>query len=156
RARVPRGAEGFTVLASGYEIVDLGTEFGLNLEPGGKAKLMVFEGEAAVSVLDKEGRSVRGAVLEKRRSVELDPGPGRVQDVPAQPEAFIKLGEFVPVPLDRAGGNAAEFLGAKPWGCWRFEALEAGAVRNQVASRPALKALGGVDVERSPGGNGWA
>jgi hypothetical protein len=156
RARVPRGAEGFTVLASGYEIVDLGTEFGLNLEPGGKAKLMVFEGEAAVSVLDKEGRSVRGALLERRRSVEVDPGAGRIQDVPAQPEAYVKLGEFVPVPLELDAGYAAEILAAKPWGYWRFEALEEGAVPNQVAGRPALKALGGVDVERSPGGNGWA
>jgi hypothetical protein len=156
RARVPRGAEGFTVLAAGYEIVDLGTEFGLNLEPGGKAQLMVFEGEAAVSVLDKEGRSVRGALLEGRRSVEVDPGAGRIQDVPAQPEAFVKLGEFVPVPLELEAGYAAEILAAKPWGYWRFEALEDGAVPNEVAGRPALKALGGVDVESSPGGNGWA
>jgi hypothetical protein len=156
RARVPRGAEGFTMLASGYEIVDMGTEFGLNLEPGGKAKLMVFEGEAAVSVLDKEGRSVRGALLEGRRSVELDPGAGRIQDVPAQPESFVKLGEFVPVPLELDAGYAAEIMAAKPWGYWRFEALEDGAVPNQVAGRPALKALGGVDVERSPRGNGWA
>ena len=156
RARVPRGAEGFTVLASGYEIVDMGTEFGLNLEPGGKAKLMVFEGEAAVSVLDKEGRPVRGAVLESRRSVEVDPGTGRIQDVPAQPESFVKLGEFVPVPLELDAGYAAEIMAAKPWGYWRFEALEDGAVPNQVAGRPALKVLGGVDLERSPGGNGWA
>jgi hypothetical protein len=156
RARVPRGAEGFTVLAAGYEIVDLGTEFGLNLEPGGKAKLMVFEGEAAVSVLDKEGRSVRGALLEGRRSVELDPGADRIQDVSAQPESFVKLGEFVAVPLELEAGYAAEILAAKPWGYWRFEALEDGAVPNQIADRPALKGLGGVDVERSPGGNGWA
>src|SRR5262249_12831147 len=44
RARVPRGAEGFTVLAAGYEVVDLGTEFALNLAPGGKSQVMVFEG----------------------------------------------------------------------------------------------------------------
>src|SRR5262245_11380106 len=38
RARVPHGAEGFTVLTAGYEVVDMGTEFALNLEPGGKCR----------------------------------------------------------------------------------------------------------------------
>jgi hypothetical protein len=156
RARVPRGAEGFTVLADGYEIVDLGTEFGLNLQPGGKSQVMVFEGEAAVTVLDKEGRSVRGTLLDGRRSVEIDPSAGRIQDVPAQPEAFIRLGQFVPAPLELDAGYAAEILAAKPWGYWRFEALLDGQVLNEVPNRPALSALGGVELQRSPGGNGWA
>jgi hypothetical protein len=156
RARVPRGAEGFTVLAAGYEIVDLGTEFGLNLEPGGKARLMVFEGEASVSVLNKDGKSVRAALLDGRRSVEVDPGAGHILDVPAQPEDFVRLGEFAPAPLELDANYAAEILAAAPWGYWRFETLEDGRVPNQVAGRPALQALGGVEVQRSPGGNGWA
>jgi hypothetical protein len=156
RARVPRGAEGFTVLAVGYEIVDLGTEFALNLEPGGKSRVIVFEGEAAVSVLGKDGRSVRGALIEKRRSVEVDPTAGLIQEVPPQPEAFVSLAEFVPEPLELAPCYAAEVLAAKPWGYWRFESLADGLVPNEVAGRPALKALGGVKLEPSPGGNHWA
>jgi hypothetical protein len=156
RARVPRGAEGFTVLAPGYEVVDLGTEFALNLEPGGKSRVMVFEGEAAVSMLGKDGRSVRGALLERQRSVEVDPGAGHIRDVPAQPEAFIPLGQFVPAPLELAEGYAAAVLDAKPRGYWRFESLEGGRVPNEVADGPALLALGGVALERSPGGNRWA
>src|SRR5262249_37568055 len=154
RARVPRGAEGFTVLAAGYEVVDLGTEFGLNLEPGGKSRVMVFEGEAAVSVLGKDGRSVRGALLEGLRSVEVDPGSGRIQDVPPQPEAFVRLAEFVPTPLELTPDYAAQIRAAKPWGYWRFESLTGGRVPNEVAGRPALEALGGVDLER-PSHNSW-
>jgi hypothetical protein len=154
RARVPRGAEGFTVLAPGYEVLDLGTEFGLNLEPGGKSRVMVFEGEAAISVLGKDGRSVCGALLNGvRRSVEVDPDAGRIQEVPPQPEAFIPLGQFVPTPLELDAGYAAAIMAAKPWGYWRFESLEDGLVPNEVAGRPALMALGGVALERSPGGN---
>jgi hypothetical protein len=156
RARVPRGAEGFTVLAAGYEVVDLGTEFALNLEPGGKSRVMVFEGEASVSVLGKDGRSVRGALLDGRRSVEVDPDAGRIQEVPPQPEAFVPLAEFVPAPLELDPGYAAAVLAAGPWGYWRFESLADGRVPNEVAGRPALAALGGVGLERSPGGNGWA
>jgi hypothetical protein len=156
RARVPRGAEGFTILAAGYEVVDLGTEFGLNLEPDGKARVMVFEGEAAVSVLGKDGRSIRGALVDGRRSVEIDPDAGRIQDVPPQPEVFIPLGQFVPAPLDLAPGYAAEILAAKPWAYWRFESLADRRVPNEVPGRPALRALGGVELEQSPGGNCWA
>jgi hypothetical protein len=156
RARVPRGAEGFTVLAAGYEVVDLGTEFAVNCEPDGKSRVMVFEGEAAVSVLDKDGRSVRGALLERRRSVEVDADTGRIEDIPARPEEFVPLGQFVPAPLELDAGYAAAVLAAKPWGYWRFESLADRRVPNEVAGRPALKALGGVDLERSPGGNGCA
>jgi hypothetical protein len=156
RARVPRGAEGFTVLTAGYEVVDLGTEFALNLEPGGRARVMLFEGEAAVSVLDKDGRSVRGALLEKKRSVEIDPGDGHIYDIPPRPEEFVPLVEFVPPPLELDPGYATEILAARPWGYWRFEALADGRIPNEVAGRPALEARGGVSLERSPGGNHYA
>jgi hypothetical protein len=156
RARVPPGAEGFTVFAPGFELVDLGTEFGLNLEPGGMSRVMVFEGEASVSVVGQDGRSVRGVLLDKRRSVEVDPAAGRIQEVPLQPDAFIPLAEFMPDPLELVPGYAAAVMAAKPWGYWRFEELVDGRVANEIAGRPALVALGGVDVERSPNGNGWA
>jgi hypothetical protein len=156
RARVPRMAEGFTVCAAGYEVVDLGTEFGLNLEAGGKSRVMVFEGAASVCILGKDGRSVGGELLEQRRSVEVDPEAGRIQEVAPQPEAFVPLAEFVSAPLELAPGYAAEILSAKPWGYWRFESLSGGRVPNEVADRPALKALGGVELEQSPGGNRWA
>src|SRR5262249_29145868 len=55
RARVPPGAEGFVVLAPGSAVVDLGTEFGLNVASDGQAELMVFEGKAEVSVLNTQG-----------------------------------------------------------------------------------------------------
>src|SRR5262249_5185671 len=153
---VPRGAEGFTVLTAGYEVVDLGTEFALNLEPGGKARVMVFEGEAAVSVINKEGRSVRGALLDKKRSVEIAPNDDHIQDVQPRPEEFVPRVEFVPPPLELPASYAAEILAAKPWGYWRFETLEEGRVPNEIAGRPALLACGGVGLERAPGGNHYA
>jgi hypothetical protein len=156
RARVPHGAEGFTVLAADYQVVDLGTEFAVNLEPDGRSRIIVFEGEAAVSVLDKDGRSIRSALLERRRPVEIDPGGGRIQEVEAEPELFVPLAAFVPPPLELAGGYAAEVLAARPWGYWRFESLADGRMPNEVAGRPPLIARGGVQLERSPGGNRWA
>jgi hypothetical protein len=156
RVRIPRGAEGFTVRAPGYEVVDLGTEFGLNLEPGGKSRVMVFEGATAVSMLGKDGRSVRDELLERRRSVEVDPSAGRIQEVPPEPEAFVPLAEFVPPPLELAPGYAEEIRAARPWAYWRFESLADGGVPNEIPGRPALKALGGVKLDGPLGGNRWA
>jgi hypothetical protein len=156
RARVPRGAEGFTVLAPGYEVVDLGTEFGLNLDADGKSQLLVFEGAAAVSMLGDDGKSVTSALLEGKRSVEVEPKTRLIRDIEAQPEAFVPLAEFVPPALDLAPEYAEVIRAAKPWGYWRFAALDDEQVPNEVAGRPALKALGGVTVERPPTGSPWA
>jgi hypothetical protein len=156
RARVLRGGEGFTVATDRYEVVDLGTEFAMNREPGGKSRVMVFEGEAAVSVLGKDGHSVRGALVQKQRSIEVDPDAGAMHDVPPQPEAFVPLGELVPAPLELAPGYAAEVLAAKPRAYWRFESLVDGRVPNEITGGPSLRKRGGVTLERSPGGNRWA
>ncbi|MCU0795989.1 MAG: FecR family protein [Akkermansiaceae bacterium] len=44
-AHVPRSAEGFRVDYEGGSIVDLGTEFGLDLSPAGEVEVGVFDGE---------------------------------------------------------------------------------------------------------------
>ncbi len=45
RATVPPQARGFTISASGMEVVDLGTEFGLSVAPDGKSEVQVITGE---------------------------------------------------------------------------------------------------------------
>ncbi len=45
RAFVPENARGFSVLSSRFELVDLGTEFGVEIGPRGKAEVQVFDGE---------------------------------------------------------------------------------------------------------------
>ena len=51
RARVPEGAEGFAVSGPGSAVVDLGTEFGVNIKADGKSRGKVFEGEVEAAVL---------------------------------------------------------------------------------------------------------
>jgi hypothetical protein len=153
RARVPRGAEGFTVIANGFEIVDLGTDFALTIEPDGKSRAMVFEGEAAVTLVDKNGSPSRGAMIEEQKAVEIDPMIGRIQDVEVRPENFIQLPDFVPTPLELTPGYAETIMAAEPWGYWRFERIINGLVQNEIAGRPGLIVLGGIEQERSPKGN---
>ncbi|TWT92855.1 FecR protein [Botrimarina colliarenosi] len=48
-ADVPRRAFGFGVLCPGVDLVDLGTSFGVNVEPHGETELHVFKGEVLCS-----------------------------------------------------------------------------------------------------------
>lgn len=52
RAHVPEPARGFAVLAPSFELVDLGTEFGLNVLDNGGAEVHVFDGK--VELYDAE------------------------------------------------------------------------------------------------------
>ncbi|MEC8779493.1 MAG: hypothetical protein VXX28_10700, partial [Verrucomicrobiota bacterium] len=45
RAHVPRVARGFTVNLPKGRIIDLGTEFGLNVHPGGSSEILVYSGK---------------------------------------------------------------------------------------------------------------
>jgi hypothetical protein len=153
RVLVPPGAEGFTVNATGYEVVDLGTEFGLNVGSDGKSQLMVFRGEATVSVLDRDQRSRGSVLIEKHRAVEIDPGAKRIRDVAARPGDFVDRAEPALPALDLAPIYAAEVLKAEPWGYWRFEKLVDRQVYNEVAGGPPLRTLGGVQLTPALGKN---
>ena len=48
RAHVPPGAEGFSVVSERFELVDLGTEFGISVSDDGEAKVEVFDGEVVL------------------------------------------------------------------------------------------------------------
>src|SRR5262249_50184338 len=104
RTRVPPGAEGFTVLTPRGEVVDLGAKLGLNQEPDGAARLMVFEGQVAVSVVGEGGQSRGGALVENRRAVEVDPGAARIREVVSRPEEYTAAPARWPtaLPLDPA------------------------------------------------------
>jgi hypothetical protein len=153
RARVPPGAEGFAVLAPGSAVVDLGTEFGLNVAADGKAELMVFEGTAEVSLLNAEGHTVRSEELRGRAAVEVDPGAGRIRDVAPEPGRFVVAPELVPPALALAPAYPAAVHAARPWGYWRFEALTGGVVPNEVPGGPPLRAAATVHLAGAPGEN---
>src|SRR5262249_29097803 len=76
RTCVPHGAEGFVVTTPGSAVVDLGTEFGLNVADDGKARVMVFKGEAEAAVLNEAGAPVRSQQGNERRGVAIHPRGG--------------------------------------------------------------------------------
>jgi hypothetical protein len=144
RAQAPRGSEGFTVMAPGCAVVDLGTEFGLDVAPEGPARLMVFEGKAEVSLLGADGSTIKSALLERNTAVEIDPGAGRIRESAPAPGAFPRRTEGPLPPLVLPASYAAAVRAARPWGYWRFGPAEGDLFRNEIEGGPALRKVGPV------------
>jgi hypothetical protein len=146
RTRVPRGAEGFIVTTPGSAVVDLGTEFGLNVGNDGKAHLLVFKGEAEAAVLNARGAPVRSQQISERRELEIDPKIGQIEQAAARPLDFVAPPTLSPAALGLDATYRAAVITAGPWAYWRFETIQHGAVANEVAGSPQLHATGPVKL----------
>lgn len=153
RARVPEGAEGFVVNGPGSAVVDLGTEFGLNIEAEGKARGKVFKGEVEAAVLNAAGTLRHSRIIRKDGSAfEIDPRTGLI-DANAQLEDFVTPSEIAAPPLTLTASYPDAVVGARPWGYWRFESMSGNAIPNEVPGRPELRANGPIRLDGpSPGG----
>jgi hypothetical protein len=61
-----------------------------------------------------------------------------------RPESFVPAPVLAIPPLVLAPTYRDTVLAAHPWGYWRFEAMDGGAVPNEVAGRPPLRATGPI------------
>lgn len=146
RARVPKEVEGFLVSGPGSAVLDLGTEFGLNIKPDGISRGKVFEGEVEAAVLSAAGTLRRSQlVTQASKAFEIDPGAGDIQVLNAS-EEFVSHLNLVPPPLSFGGSYARTVLDAKPRCYWRFESLSEGAVTNEVPGGPLLRATGPIEL----------
>jgi hypothetical protein len=92
-ARVPLQARGFTILSGAAELVDLGTEFGMQVTPGGATEVRVFAGKVEVH----KTASAAGA----RSKTELTAGSGVRVD---------ERGKQTPIPVHAQGFTTAADL----------------------------------------------
>jgi hypothetical protein len=156
RARVPEGAEGFVVSGPGSAVVDLGTEFALNVEASGRSQVMVFEGSAEAALLDEEGSPKQTQLVVRSEAYELDPRAGRIAEAVARPEGFVPAPDLGAPSLVPDPSYAAAVLRSRPKGYWRFESAADGAVPNEVPGGPPLRVSGPVEVAASRPGRGCA
>jgi hypothetical protein len=71
-ARVPPPARGFTVLSPSGKIVDLGTEFGLSVDPEGATSVRVFTGLVEAFPLPSAGKGPSGVTIHQDQSAQID------------------------------------------------------------------------------------
>lgn len=85
-AMVPKGAEGFVVNYPGGHILDLGTEFAVDLDRQGDMKLGVFDGEVVLNLANEEPLS-----LVRDQAVEFNTArTGALVEVPFDRERFVR------------------------------------------------------------------
>jgi hypothetical protein len=162
RSRVPAGAEGFLVLGPSSAVVDLGTEFGLNVAPDGKMRGQVFKGRVEAALLSPAGTPQRSFYLDAGRAdatkaFEIDSRAGHIEAIRAS-EDFLRPSVPTSAPLPLGAEYAAAVLGARPWGYWRLESMDGDKIHNEVPSRAPLRATGPIRLVGTPasGGNHWA
>jgi Concanavalin A-like lectin/glucanases superfamily len=151
RSRVPKGAEGFVVSAPGSAVIDMGTEFAVNLTTDGRTRGRVFEGEVEASVLSRSGTPERSVVLHEK-DFEINPGTGEIDTLEGS-ERFVEGSDLAVAPLAFSPDYPRAVLDAHPWGYWRFQTMAGGHVANEVAGGPPLRSVGPVRLEGMAGGN---
>jgi hypothetical protein len=83
-ARVPRRAQGFTVVSPGGRVVDLGTEFGLTVDEGGATTVRVFKGEVEAFPGVGGGARDHGVTIHQDQTARID---GRSVDLKSSEQA---------------------------------------------------------------------
>jgi hypothetical protein len=109
-ATVGREAIGFVVNTPQGKILDLGTEFGIRVEPAGQSQVHVFQGEVVLYPMDDKGYLNVSQGLAK--SVDQN---GQVMDIPVQTESFVRPDEMSSKLLARTGSSYHR------WKAWVFE-----------------------------------
>jgi hypothetical protein len=146
RTRVPDGAEGFVVSAPSAAVVDLGTEFALNVAEDGRARLMVFEGAAEAAVFNAAGSPLRLQQIREDEAFDIDPRSGQIAAAAPRGEDFVAPPVLAIPPLVLDPSYREVVLAARPWGYWRFEVMEEGRVPSEVIGSPPLVASGPVQL----------
>lgn len=151
RTRVPRDAHGFVVSSPASAVLDLGTEFGLNVGSDGAAQVKVFQGRAEAVVRSGSGSDVqeRSRLLGPAGAFDVDPSAGQIR--PARnPQGFAAPSDLDAPPLALDPSYPRAVLASGPWSYWRFESMEQNAVANEIAGRPPLLARGPVRLTDPP------
>ncbi len=87
RTHVPPEAYGFVIDTPSMKVVDLGTEFGLEIDAAGSAEVHVFDGE--VEVYDEKQKTTQSRLLlAAGQAIRVDHS-GQRSEIPADVDAFV-------------------------------------------------------------------
>ena len=130
-ANVFDAGKGFTIDAPGMRVLDLGTQFGFNVENDGQGEVHVFKGEVEVKLKEKDGRASHSRLLTTHRAAALDSQTGRIDNLRFDPSQFIRTFEASDLEITRE--YVETIKAASPVAYWRFEYLSDGCVLNEMS-----------------------
>lgn len=118
-ARVPHQTSDFRVTSAKLTVTDLGTEFGVDVNPEGVAIAHVFEGRITVALPSTSNSPSALKLLERDQTVRCPVSGGNIQPLPKLPETFTRdIAQYaLPLPLHSTGAGAPE---GSPDPNWQF------------------------------------
>ncbi len=124
-AHVPAAARGFTIASPSVTVVDLGTEFGLDVDAAGTAEVQVFQGKVELRPAAAAAADVRPLLLEVSGQARFDVQTGQIKPRPQVHSAqFVRsVDQKISRPrltLVEEGGTFAAGNLAQQKGAWAF------------------------------------
>ncbi len=90
-AVVPRLASGFSVTTPTSEVIDLGTEFGVNVDSSGSTQVHVFSGEVVAHARNEQGQTVGSPLfVTTDNAIHFRPGTDAAERFEADEAAFVR------------------------------------------------------------------
>lgn len=90
-ARVSPQAVGFTVQTPSATVVDLGTEFGVEVDDYGTAEVHVFEGRVVAQGIERNGRKSNRLELRESEAARFGAGENAASKLTAAPQRFRRV-----------------------------------------------------------------
>lgn len=130
--RVPRTARGFIVNTPDAAVVDLGTEFTVNVDGNGQSEIQVTEGEVEVSLLGEDGSTLLSERLRQSTARRVHRAQGILEriDIPTQGPLAFPVRD--PPPLQASREYVRLVRDGDPVVYWRFDSVVEGCVPNQM------------------------
>lgn len=154
RVRMAEGSKGFQLETPGFNVVDLGTEFAVNLEASDSGKCRVFEGKVEVSLLDEVATNRQPMSVSSQQSLSVEPGQQRMQLIDEQDSDYPSIKLAPREKLQLPATYESTMMAMKPTGYWRFENIpKSREVPNLVQGGHILMADGSAAIEEEAGGN---
>jgi len=91
-ALVSDEAQGFTVDTATSRVIDLGTEFGIEVSKHGGAVVQMYEGKARLSLKSSTRENM---IIDKGQAREVSASGSTITEVPFEPQAFVTSSRFV-------------------------------------------------------------
>ncbi|MBX2852179.1 MAG: LamG domain-containing protein [Phycisphaeraceae bacterium] len=134
-------SKGFIVHASGMDVIDLGTEFGVAVDAAGVSTVRVMSGLVRAQPGKQSALAFAPVVLTKGQARRLVPETGGLE--------MIALSDAPVFSREIKKTHAAAVLDSEPVAYWRFEGAQAGAVVNEAApGRHDLRVVGSATIDR--------
>jgi len=131
-ARVPERARGFVLNSPGLAVVDLGTEFLVDVPPDGQSNVKVIDGEVELSILGDDGNTWTNRRIGAMEEVTVAGGIKTLKNVEEAKADLPRVVSLQPAQLNIGESYVKSVLASNPVAYWRFNEFVDGKIPNEM------------------------